>query len=248
MRRRWWKAEHSQGQVHTGRRGQRIETLAVVLMRPFSLVASCAQGLSRNSYLFSMELALYGQVVLSLLPFLLSLLPSALTTSIGLQAASSSSPSSSLPVCPATASPWADVLSGGSVCGGPLHGWTLHTLIPVVANSLGGIIVGLVTKYAGGVAKGFALIAGILLTAFLQACMTATPPPLHHWLAAVLVAISTYLHATYPPGPPPTPATAVVQNTLRMQGKGHWPLGDSDEEEEEKEAREKEDGRRKKDE
>lgn len=211
-----------------------------------------------------MELALYGQVVLYLLPFLLSLLPSPLTASIGLQAASSS-PSSSLPVCPAAStstSTWADVLSGGSVCGGPLHGWTLHTLIPVVANSLGGIIVGLVTKYAGGVAKGFALIAGILLTAFLQACMTATPPPLHHWLAAVLVAISTYLHATYPPGPPPTPATAVVQNTLRMQGKGHWPIGDSDEEEEEEKDKdkgtekekeqgvetEKENGRRKKEE
>lgn len=40
------------------------------------------------------------------------------------------------------------------------HNWSLYTLIPVISNSCGGLAVGLVTKYAGAEAKGFALIGG----------------------------------------------------------------------------------------
>ncbi|KAF2284047.1 hypothetical protein GH714_018500 [Hevea brasiliensis] len=36
---------------------------------------------------------------------------------------------------------------------GFFHGWTPLTMIPVIANSLGGILVGLVTSHAGGVRK-----------------------------------------------------------------------------------------------
>jgi UDP-sugar transporter A1/2/3 len=39
-------------------------------------------------------------------------------------------------------------------------GWTWLSCVPVVSQALGGLIVGLVTKHAGGVLKGFALIAG----------------------------------------------------------------------------------------
>jgi hypothetical protein len=48
-------------------------------------------------------------------------------------------------------------------------GWTRYTWVPILTQALGGVIVGLVTKHAGGVKKGFALIAGIALTAFVQA-------------------------------------------------------------------------------
>jgi solute carrier family 35 (UDP-sugar transporter), member A1/2/3 len=47
-----------------------------------------------------------------------------------------------------------------------LINWNLSTLIPVISNALGGIVVGQVTKVAGGVVKGFALIAGLLITGF----------------------------------------------------------------------------------
>jgi hypothetical protein len=47
---------------------------------------------------------------------------------------------------------------------GLLHGWTLFTLLPVVLQAFGGIIVGLVMKHAGGVQKGFAIMGGILLS------------------------------------------------------------------------------------
>lgn len=50
-----------------------------------------------------------------------------------------------------------------------LQGWTRLTWVPILTQAWGGIIVGLVTKHAGGVKKGFALIAGIALTAFVQA-------------------------------------------------------------------------------
>ncbi|ACI65730.1 predicted protein, partial [Phaeodactylum tricornutum CCAP 1055/1] len=48
------------------------------------------------------------------------------------------------------------------------QGWTLPTFIPIVVNSVGGILVGLVTKYAGSVRKGFALIFGILVSGLIQ--------------------------------------------------------------------------------
>ena len=37
---------------------------------------------------------------------------------------------------------------------GLFAGWTLTSWIPVVSNAVGGILVGLVTKYSGGVRKG----------------------------------------------------------------------------------------------
>jgi UDP-sugar transporter A1/2/3 len=39
-------------------------------------------------------------------------------------------------------------------------------------NAAGGIVVGLVTKYAGSVKKGFALIFGLLLLGIIQAIMS----------------------------------------------------------------------------
>jgi TRAP-type C4-dicarboxylate transport system permease large subunit len=48
-----------------------------------------------------------------------------------------------------------------------------------------------------GVKKGFALIAGIALTAFCQSVAQQTPPTHLHLFAACLVALSTYLHAKH---------------------------------------------------
>ncbi len=42
---------------------------------------------------------------------------------------------------------------------GFFRGWTAVTLAPIVLNGLGGILVGLVMKYAGGVQKGFSISA-----------------------------------------------------------------------------------------
>jgi solute carrier family 35 (UDP-sugar transporter), member A1/2/3 len=51
---------------------------------------------------------------------------------------------------------------------GVFAGWTRSTWIPVLSSAVGGVIVGQVTKHAGSVKKGFALIGGILVTALAQ--------------------------------------------------------------------------------
>jgi solute carrier family 35 (UDP-sugar transporter), member A1/2/3 len=75
--------------------------------------------------------------------------------------------------------------------------WTLGTWIPVLTNAFGGIIVGLVTKYAGGVTKGFALIAGILVTGLMEFLVFGIPLGSRHAIATILVCISIVLHSNF---------------------------------------------------
>jgi UDP-sugar transporter A1/2/3 len=66
---------------------------------------------------------------------------------------------------------------------------------------VGGIIVGLVTKYAGSVRKGFALILGMFLSGVLQAIWQPDETiSKEHLAGGFLAALSLYIHARYPPG------------------------------------------------
>jgi len=81
--------------------------------------------------------------------------------------------------------------------------WSVYTGIPILTNAAGGIVVGLVTKYAGSVRKGFALIFGMLLSGVLQAAIDdrgegKAAVSLVEVIGGALAAISLYLHATYP--------------------------------------------------
>lgn len=91
-------------------------------------------------------------------------------------------------------------------------GWSASTLVPICVNAIGGILVGLVTKYSGSVRKGFALIIGMFLSGILQNTfpMDEYPHPSkdghnvscvqpQQWLGGILAAISLYLHTSYPP-------------------------------------------------
>jgi Nucleotide-sugar transporter len=49
-----------------------------------------------------------------------------------------------------------------------MSGWKWTTIIPIVSNACGAILVGLVTKYSGAVLKGFANVAGIVISGVLQ--------------------------------------------------------------------------------
>jgi UDP-sugar transporter A1/2/3 len=83
---------------------------------------------------------------------------------------------------------------------GFFDGWTPTTFIPIATNSVGGIIVGLVTKQAGSVRKGFALIFGILLSGLVQAGLQPEQGiTKEQILGGVLAGFSLYLHATNPP-------------------------------------------------
>lgn len=78
-------------------------------------------------------------------------------------------------------------------------GWTASTFIPILTNSAGGIVVGLVTKHAGAVRKGFALIFGILLSGIIQAVLQPDLPITREQVVGgAIAAFSLYLHAENP--------------------------------------------------
>lgn len=74
--------------------------------------------------------------------------------------------------------------------------WTPETFIPVVTNSIGGILVGLVTKHAGSVRKGFALIFGLLLSGIFQAGGAGIRA--HQIAGGLLAAMSMLMHIAHP--------------------------------------------------
>ncbi|KAF5791211.1 putative nucleotide-sugar transporter [Helianthus annuus] len=81
---------------------------------------------------------------------------------------------------------------------GFFHGWTPLTMIPVFINAVGGILVGLVTSYAGGVRKGFVIVSALCVTALLQFVFDGKPPSLFCLLALPLVMVSISIYQKYP--------------------------------------------------
>ncbi|XP_031276727.1 UDP-N-acetylglucosamine transporter ROCK1-like [Pistacia vera] len=81
---------------------------------------------------------------------------------------------------------------------GFFYEWTPLTLIPVITNALGGILVGLVTTHAGGVRKGFVIVSALLVTAFLQFIFEGKPPSLYCLIAFPLVVTSISIYQKYP--------------------------------------------------
>ena len=124
--------------------------------------------------------------------------------------------------------------TGGAVAGVGagariLHGWTPWALVPVCVQAAGGVVVGLVTKYLGGIKKGFAIVGGLAFTGVLQALRQGQMLPARLLAALVMVVIrrvcphtsrrslarcglmrharaararSTWLHAAFPWQPP----------------------------------------------
>ncbi|EXB29445.1 CMP-sialic acid transporter 5 [Morus notabilis] len=78
---------------------------------------------------------------------------------------------------------------------GFFYGWTPLTLIPVIINALGGILVGLVTSHAGG---GFVIVSALLVTALLQFIFEGKPPSLYCLVALPIVVSSISIYQKYP--------------------------------------------------
>lgn len=92
--------------------------------------------------------------------------------------------------------------------------WTPATFIPIFTNSIGGILVGLVTKYAGSVLKGFALILGIFFSGILQACFQSEKGiRTEHVVGGLLAALALYIHSTSPPRTTTATTTATTTTT-----------------------------------
>ena len=71
--------------------------------------------------------------------------------------------------------------------------WTHLTIVPILTNAAGGILVGMVIKYAGTVQKGFALIFGILISGVLQGSLS-----IEEMFGGLLAGISLWMHSTHP--------------------------------------------------
>lgn len=93
------------------------------------------------------------------------------------------------------------------------YGWTYKTWIPVITNALGGMAVGLVTKHAGAVKKGFALIFGLLLSGILQTKLSSSSTQAEgedrvegdvstitkeQIVGGIIASISLYMHSKFP--------------------------------------------------
>nr|GLL18864.1 CMP-sialic acid transporter 5-like [Ipomoea trifida] len=81
---------------------------------------------------------------------------------------------------------------------GFFYGWTALTMVPVTLNAVGGILVGLVTSYAGGVRKGFVIVSALLVTALLQFIFDGKPPSIYCLMALPLVITSISIYQKYP--------------------------------------------------
>ena len=77
-------------------------------------------------------------------------------------------------------------------------GWTGTELIPVTTSAFGGIFVGQVTKHLGGIAKGFAIVGGLVITGVVQSIQHGGVLPTKHLVALVLVVSSVWVHTNYP--------------------------------------------------
>jgi UDP-sugar transporter A1/2/3 len=69
----------------------------------------------------------------------------------------------------------------------------------LATNAAGGILVGLVTKHAGSVRKGFALIIGMFLSGVLQNVVgSERQVTSQQWAGGSLAALSLWLYTAYP--------------------------------------------------
>jgi len=76
--------------------------------------------------------------------------------------------------------------------------WDEKTIVPVLANSLGGLAVGAVTKLAGSVRKGIALTIGLILSAVLRILVTGRSCPLSVGIAVPIASAGIFLHMSQP--------------------------------------------------
>jgi UDP-sugar transporter A1/2/3 len=81
---------------------------------------------------------------------------------------------------------------------GFFSGWTSTTWIPICTKAMSGVVVGLVTKHAGVVRKGFALIFGLLLSGIVQNMSKEEVVTKEQIVGGILGAVSLWIHSSFP--------------------------------------------------
>ena len=77
--------------------------------------------------------------------------------------------------------------------------WTYKTLITIIVKAAGGVITALVHKYAGSVAKGFALMFGLVLSGTIQMSLAQESLQPHQVVGTLMIMLATWMHFTHPP-------------------------------------------------
>lgn len=84
--------------------------------------------------------------------------------------------------------------SGGKQPSATLRGWQGRTLAPVALQAAGGLLVSAVVKKQGGVSMGLCTVAGIAISAVVDAAHTGRPPNIRQVTATALCALSVVVH------------------------------------------------------
>lgn len=88
------------------------------------------------------------------------------------------------------------ILDGGQISqNGFFHHLEFTVLIPITVNAIGGIGVGLITKYKSVIHKSYAMIFGILLSGIFRNMLYSTPMSKAMCIAVPMVMFSLYLNA-----------------------------------------------------
>ena len=74
-------------------------------------------------------------------------------------------------------------------------------MIVIILQSLGGILVAVVVKYADNILKGFATSAAIIISCIVSVCLFDVTLSLQFIIGAVLVVVSIYIYAKFVPRP-----------------------------------------------
>jgi len=77
-------------------------------------------------------------------------------------------------------------------------GYELTTFIPIFTNSIGGLLVGLVVKYAGSINKGYACMMGLVLSGLVKSLVFQLPFSWQAAAAVPVVAFALWINLTYP--------------------------------------------------
>lgn len=90
------------------------------------------------------------------------------------------------------------VLYGNGATKDPWKGWTVMTVVTLLIQAMGGILVGFVIKYSGNVWKSFVVVIGLVLTAIIECTVNGEQFGSGQYGAVFLVSISTCIYAKYP--------------------------------------------------
>merc|ERR1711879_464629 len=81
---------------------------------------------------------------------------------------------------------------------GLYHGFHATAMIPILLNAVGGITVGLIYKYVGGLLKGYALIFGLIISGVVRSYIEGLPLTPTLFVGLGLTVASLYLWISYP--------------------------------------------------